>query len=137
MIDRLNVIVHNQPEWLRSLINQASAVSSSSSTLVSTIISNTSLAYKGIQSINSSIPPLFQALRYHGGKIRLEVLQFGSVQFPNSFYLLQKIWWRSASKWIQTIWMKEIITSNNKNDWRGDWQDLISNLGPASKQIYW
>ena len=137
MIDRLNVIVHNQPEWLRSLINQASAVSSSSSTLVSTIISNTSLAYKGIQSINSSIPPLFQALRYHGGKIRLEVLLFGSVQFPNSFYLLQKIWWRSASKWIQTIWMKEIITSNNKNDWQGDWQDLISNLGPASKQIYW
>ena len=98
MIDRLNAIAHNQLEWLRSLINQASTVSLSSSTLVSTINHHhhhqyhfTSLACKGIQSLNRSTPPHYQALRYHGGKIILEVLIFGIVQLPNSFYLLEKI----------------------------------------------
>ena len=27
---------------------------------------------------------------------------------------------------------KKTITNNNKNDWQGDWRDLISNVGPTS-----
>ena len=34
---------------------------------------------------SSSRPPHLQALRYHGGKIILEALPFGSVQFLNCF----------------------------------------------------
>ena len=36
---------------------------------------------------------------------------------------------------MNTSYMNErnmIITNNNKNDWQGDWRDLISNVGPTS-----
>ena len=77
VIDRLNVIVHNQPEWLRSLINQASAVSSSSSTLVSTINHHdhhqyhqpSKQRYSFNQQFNSTSLPSF-ALSWRQNQIR-------------------------------------------------------------------
>ena len=118
VIDGLNVIAHNQPEWLTSLINQASAVSLSLSSLVWTINHHHHHEYHqpGIQrySINQQFkttsPPSF-ALSWRQNHIRSTFVWKCSIS--QLFYLLQgkrviisQV--RPASKWKQTIWTKEI-----------------------------